>query len=122
MVLLTALAVLVALALAAANLLALRAVWQAVEGTRDQTRVLLVALNGIEAGLAADIRTARESADAAAAQAADLIQAFRELQDGAEVETPMQTAQRQAILGRVMSAKALFAAAEEESLRMVKNG
>lgn len=116
------LAILTGLVLAAANLVALRAVWLALAEVRDQARVLHVAVNGLEAGIAADIRAARESADAAAIQGSEMIKAFLDLKDDTKVETQLETAHRQAVLGRVMSAKALFAAAEEESLQKVMNG
>lgn len=83
---------------------------------RDNLRVLHVAVNGLEAALAADLTTASEASEATLVRVGQLVDAMELLKTGADVETAREADVREALAGRVRSARSLFAAAEAESL------
>lgn len=83
---------------------------------RDNLRVLHVAVNGLEAALTADVVTAREASEATLVRVGQLVDAMELLKTGADVETAREADVREALAGRVRSARSLFAAAEAESL------
>lgn len=105
---------------------AVRALFHLLADVRDHLRVLHVSINGLEAKVASEATAAREASEAALVRVGDLVTAMNALNANAEVETAREADVREALGGRVRSARALFALAEAESAaalnRKVANG
>lgn len=100
---------------AAASIAAWRALMRLLAEVGDHLRVLHVSINGLEAKVASEATAAREASEAALVRVGDLVAAMERLEAGAEVETARESEVREALGGRVKSARALFAMAEAES-------
>lgn len=120
--------VLGAIALAGSVLafVAVRALFHLLTDVRDHMKVLHVSVNRLEAKLSSGVDGAREASEAALVRVGDLVTAMDALNANAEVETAREADVREALGGRVRSARALFALAEAESAaalnRKVANG
>lgn len=112
----------IALVGAIASFVAVRSLWRLLESVRDQTRILHVSVNGLEAALTGDLRVTRETSEATLVRVGDLVQAMERVSTGAEVETAREADVREALGGRVKSARALFALAEAESMATLEKG
>lgn len=109
--------VLGAIALAGSVLafVAVRALFHLLTDVRDHMKVLHVSVNRLEAKLSSGVDGAREASEAALVRVGDLVTAMDALNANAEVETAREADVREALGGRVRSARALFALAEAES-------
>lgn len=112
----------IALVGAIVSFVAVRSLWRLLESVRDQTRILHVSVNGLEAALTGDLRVTRETSEATLVRVGDLVQAMERVSTGAEVETAREADVREALGGRVKSARALFALAEAESMAALEKG
>ena len=105
---------------------AVRALFHLLTDVRDHMKVLHVSVYGLETKLSSRVDGAREAAEAALVRVGDLVTAMNALNANAEVETAREADVREALGGRVRSARALFALAEAESAaalnRKVANG
>ena len=112
----------IALAGAIVSLVVVRSLWRLLESVRDTLRVLHVSVNGLESALTSDIRVARETSEATLVRVGELIDAMDKVSAGAEIETARETEVREALGGRVKSARSLFALAEAESMASLLKG
>lgn len=112
----------IALVGAIVSFVAVRSLWRLLESVRDQTRILHVSVNGLEAALTGDLRVTRETSEATLVRVGDLVQSMERVSTGAEVETAREADVREALGGRVKSARALFALAEAESMATLEKG
>ena len=105
---------------------AVRALFHLLTDVRDHMKVLHVSVYGLETKLSPVVDGAREASEAALVRVGDLVTAMNALNANAEVETAREADVREALGGRVRSARALFALAEAESAaalnRKVANG
>ena len=105
---------------------AVRALFHLLADVRDHMKVLHVSVCGLETKLSSMVDGAREASEAALVRVGDLVTAMNALNANAEVETAREADVREALGGRVKSARALFAMAEAESVaaldRMVGRG
>ena len=116
----------IALAGSVVAFVAVRALFHLLTDVRDHMKVLHVSVYGLETKLSSRVDGAREASEAALVRVGDLVTAMNALNANAEVETAREADVREALGGRVRSARALFALAEAESAaalnRKVANG
>ena len=116
----------IALAGSVVAFVAVRALFHLLTDVRDHMKVLHVSVYGLETKLSSKVDGAREASEAALVRVGDLVTAMNALNANAEVETAREADVREALGGRVRSARALFALAEAESAaalnRKVANG
>ena len=105
----------IALAGSVVAFVAVRALFHLLTDVRDHMKVLHVSVYGLETKLSSRVDGAREASEAALVRVGDLVTAMNALNANAEVETAREADVREALGGRVRSARALFALAEAES-------
>ncbi len=101
-----------ALTMAAASFFAFRASVRSVDHLCSEVRVLVVSVNGLEAALLGEVRTARESADTAVAM-------LDELSKSAQAPPTPPT---DGAPGRMSRMRDIYSALEADSYRMVAGG
>lgn len=84
--------------------------------TRDSLKVLNVTVFGLEARVEADIRQARESADAAVAEIVALKEAMQKEDAPRRAPAGLSALEGMGKFGRALAARELFAKAEQDSL------